>query len=149
MKVSSNAKHGTDKKADKFWDTSIFKQQACGNLQQNQRIECTVHFNWDLQCWVLTKLLAEKTSTCCPNFFGIVRWNKPLFGEVVGDMLMDLHFQLMHKIYASVSHTYKKMCQETSPSAWTHFTSFPFTQSFRLRFILKDLKHIPLIHIPW
>ena len=88
MKVSNNAKHDTDKKADKFWDDI---NEA--NIEYTQMEHCNAESLCN--CW------QRRLAPAVQKFAGIVSQNKPLSGKVVGDNLMDLYFQRMQEIYAS------------------------------------------------
>jgi hypothetical protein len=109
MKVSNNAKHGTDKKANKFWnDIHLHYNELIGtpNKINEANIKYTQMEHRDAEslcnCW------QRRLAPAIQKFARIVSRNKPLSGKVAGDNLMNLYCQGMWEIYASKSHTYKK-----------------------------------------
>ncbi len=109
MKVSSNAKLGTDKKMEKFWEDIHLHYNELVTTS-NKINESNIEYspveirNKESLCSFWHRILAPTDQ----KFSGIMSRNKPLLGEVVGDNLMDLYYQRMCAIYTAESHMYKK-----------------------------------------
>ena len=92
MKVSSNAKHPTDKKMEKFWEDI--------HLHYNDLVTTSNKINESYKEYVPVKSHNMESLCNCwhrglqpavKKIAGIVSRNKPLSGEVVGVNLMDLY----------------------------------------------------------
>ena len=115
MKVSNNAKHSTDKKAEKFWD------EVCSTFEEfvasaNKMNETNVYF-----CPIETGRDAESIRNCwkrriqpaVQKFAGIIYNTPPSSGEVRDDARMDLYYGRIREAYSARSHTYPKDCPKS------------------------------------
>ena len=110
MKVSCNAKHGTDKKAEKFWDDiALHYVELVGKA--NSINEDNIDFaNIDIlrnaeslrNCW------QRRLQPSVQKFCGILSTNPPMSGEVKDDQIMDRYYSRMRQLYADQSHTFKR-----------------------------------------
>lgn len=115
MKVSNDAKHSTDKKAEKFWDEvylTFEKFVAISNKNNESNpdftpIEPGRGAESIRNCW------QRRIQPAVQKFAGIIYSNPPASGEVKDDALMDLYYSRMREEYASRSHTYVKDCPKT------------------------------------
>ena len=115
MKVSMDAKHSTDKKAEKFWDevyATFEKYVACSNKMNESNAEYTpIEPGRGVEsirnCW------QRRIQPAVNNFAGIIYSNPPNSGEVKDDALMDLYYSRMREEYAARSHTYVKDCPKS------------------------------------
>ena len=94
MKVSNNAKHSTDKKAEKFWDEvySTFEEfVASANKMNETNVEfCPIETGRGVKlihnCW------QRRIQPAVQKFAGIIYNTPPSSGEVRNDARMDLYY---------------------------------------------------------
>jgi hypothetical protein len=110
MKVSCNAKHETDKKADKFWDdialhyVELVDKSNSINEASVDYFAIDIHRNAESlrNCW--QRCLQPPVQKFC----GILSTNPPKSGELKDDQIMDRYFSRMRQIYAEQAHTFKQ-----------------------------------------
>ena len=110
MKVSCNAKHGTEKKADQFWDdialhyVELVNKLNSINEASVDYFAIDIHRNADSlrNCW--QRCLQPAVQKIC----GILSTNPPKSGKVKDNQIMDRYFSGMRQIYADQAHTFKR-----------------------------------------
>jgi hypothetical protein len=110
MKVRCNAKHGSDKNADKFWDDIALHYAKLMKKSNSINEECVSYSVIDIQrnaeslqnCW------QRRLQPAIQEFVGIMSTNPPKSGEVKDDLLQDRYYSRMRQIYADQSHTFKR-----------------------------------------
>jgi hypothetical protein len=115
MKVSTDTKHSTDKKAEKFWDEvhATFEQYvASANALNESNAEFTpIEHGRGVEsirnCW------QRRIQPAVNKFAEIIYSNPPNSGEVKDDAMMDLYYSRMREEYAARSHTYVKGCPKS------------------------------------
>jgi hypothetical protein len=107
MKVSCNAKHGTDKKVDTFYDDIALHYdelvQESNSIHEENidyfKIESSRTNESLRNCW------QHRLQQSVQKFCGIISINPPLSGEVKDDNIIDRYYSKMRVICADQSHT--------------------------------------------
>ncbi len=115
MKVSNNAKHSTDKKAEKIWDEvySTFEEfvPSANNMNETNVEFSPIKTGHGAEsicnCWQRRIQLAVQ------KFAGIIYNTPPSSGEVRDDARMDLYYGRIQEEYSARSHTYPKDCPKS------------------------------------
>ena len=110
MKVSCNAKHGTDKKAEKFWDDIALRYVELVGKANHINEDNIDYSNIDIMrnaeslrnCW------QRRLQPAVQKFCGILATNPPQSGEVKDDAIMDRYYSRMRMMYSEMSHSFKR-----------------------------------------
>ena len=107
MTVSSNAKEGTDKKADAFWEQVIMQYEKLA-AQVNKIHESTPHYKPlpPRTSESLRGTWKKKIQPAVQKFVGLVRTIPPKSGELYHDKKMDLYYSTIRELYASRINTW-------------------------------------------
>jgi len=115
MKVSCDAKHSTDKKAEKFWEevSIVFEELVATANKMNESnpefspIEPGRSVESIRNCW------QRKLQPAVQKFAGIIQSSPPTSGEVHDDALMDLYYSRIRHEYQARSKSYAKDMPKT------------------------------------
>jgi hypothetical protein len=116
IKVTNNAKHSTDKMADKFWDEvyTMFEEFVASANKVNETnpgfspIETGHGTELIHNCW------QRGIKGAVQKFAGIIYNNPPTSGEIRDDTLVDLYNGRMPEEYSACSHIFPKTVQRHS-----------------------------------
>jgi hypothetical protein len=125
-KVSSNAKHGTNKKAETFWDdihlhcnefiatSNKINESNLEYLSIDARNAESLHLCWQQRLQLrLFRNLPDLLAGI--NLFLVRSWETPWWISTSNEFVRFMQASLIHT---------RRMCQETSQRAWKHITSF-------------------------
>lgn len=145
MKVSTDAKHATDKKAEKFWDevNTKFEEFVATTNKINESnsdftpIESGRGTESIRNCW------QRRIQPSVQKFAGIIYNNPPTSGELKDDANMDLYYQRMRAEYAARSHTYSKDMPKTFDRLMTAYHFLSQHPKFEVEFPGEGVKPPP------
>ena len=112
MKVLQNAKHSTDKKAEKFWDEVYvtFEEFVSTANSVNESNPDFISIEPGQGTESIPNRWQRRIQPAVQKFAGIIYTSHPTSGEVKEDALMDLYYARIREEYSACSHTYPKDC---------------------------------------
>jgi hypothetical protein len=136
LKVSCDAKHSTDKKAEKFWEevSIVFEDLVATANKMNESnpefspIEPGRSVESIRNCW------QRKLQPAVQKFAGIIQSSPPTSGEVRDDALMDLYYSRIRHEYQARSKSYAKDMPKTFDKLMKSFHFLSKHPKFEVKF---------------
>jgi hypothetical protein len=145
MKVSQNAKHSSDKKADTFWDEVYitFEEFVSTANSVNKSNPNFISIEPGREAESIRNCWQRRIQPTVQKFAGIIYTNPLTSGEVKQDALMDLYYARIHEEYSACSHSYPKDCPKNFQKLMKTYNFLSQHPKFEVEFPVDGSKPPP------